>query len=117
MDGIEAVTELSSEGVAKVATEVAKYPERRAAVKSALRYAQAEHGWVSGGVVRAVAALLKLEPIEVYEVATFYDMFYTEPVGRHQLRVCTNVSCMLRGAGSFVVLLLVKLGVKVGGTS
>jgi NADH-quinone oxidoreductase subunit E len=114
MDGVEAVTELSSEVVAKVATEVAKYPERRAAVKSALRYAQAEHGW---GVVRAVAALLKLEPIEVYEVATFYDMFYTEPVGRHQLRVCTNVSCMLRGAGSIVELLQDKLGVKVGGTS
>jgi NADH-quinone oxidoreductase subunit E len=117
MDGMEAVTELSSEVAAKVATEVAKYPERRAAVKSALRYAQAEHGWVSGGVVRAVAALLKLEPIEVYEVATFYDMFYTEPVGRHQLRVCTNVSCMLRGAGSIVELLQDKLGVKVGGTS
>ena len=117
MAGMEAVTELSSEVVAKVATEVAKYPERRAAVKSALRYAQAEHGWVSDGVVRAVAALLKLEPIEVYEVATFYDMFYTEPVGRHQLRVCTNVSCMLRGAGSIVELLQDKLGVKVGGTS
>ena len=70
-----------------------------------------------GRCVRAVAALLKLEPIEVYEVATFYDMFYTEPVGRHQLRVCTNVSCMLRGAGSIVELLQDKLGVKVGGTS
>ena len=101
----------------KVDKEAAKYPSRRAAVKSALRYCQEETGWVSNGVVTAVATHLGLEPIEVYEVATFYDMFYTEPGGRHRIRVCTNVSCMLRGAETIVSHLREQLGIKVGETS
>ena len=101
----------------KVDKEAAKYPSRRAAVKSALRYCQEEAGWVSNGVVTAVAEYLGLAPIEVYEVATFYDMFYTEPGGRHRIRICTNVSCMLRGAETIVSHLKEKLGIKVGETS
>ena len=93
---------LSQAVMDKVDKEASKYPSRRAAVKSALRYCQEETGWVSNGVVTAVAEYLGLEPIEVYEVATFYDMFYTEPGGRHRIRVCTNVSCMLRGAETIV---------------
>ena len=108
---------LSQAVMDKVDKEAAKYPSRRAAVKSALRYCQEEVGWVSNGVVTAVATHLGLEPIEVYEVATFYDMFYTEPGGRHRIRVCTNVSCMLRGAETIVNHLKDKLGVKVGETS
>ena len=108
---------LSQAVMDKVDKEAAKYPSRRAAVKSALRYCQEETGWVSNGVVTAVATHLGLEPIEVYEVATFYDMFYTEPGGRHRIRVCTNVSCMLRGAETIVNHLKEKLGIKVGETS
>ena len=108
---------LSQAVIDKVDKEAAKYPSRRAAVKSALRYCQEETGWVSNGVVTAVAAHLGLEPIEVYEVATFYDMFYTEPGGRHRIRVCTNVSCMLRGAETIVSHLREQLGIKVGETS
>ena len=108
---------LSQAVMDRVDKEAAKYPSRRAAVKSALRYCQEETGWVSNGVVTAVATHLGLEPIEVYEVATFYDMFYTEPGGRHRIRVCTNVSCMLRGAETIVSHLKEKLGIKVGGTS
>ena len=108
---------LSQAVIDKIDQEAAKYPSRRAAVKSALRYCQEETGWVSNGVVTAVATHLGLEPIEVYEVATFYDMFYTEPGGRHRIRVCTNVSCMLRGAETIVSHLKEKLGIKVGETS
>ena len=108
---------LSQSVMDKVDKEASKYPSRRAAVKSALRYCQEETGWVSNGVVTAVATHLGLEPIEVYEVATFYDMFYTEPGGRHRIRVCTNVSCMLRGAETIVNHLKEKLGIKVGETS
>jgi NADH-quinone oxidoreductase subunit E len=108
---------LSQAVMDKVDKEAAKYPSRRAAVKSALRYCQEEVGWVSSGVVTAVATHLGLEPIEVYEVATFYDMFYTEPGGRHRIRVCTNVSCMLRGAEAVVSHLKEQLGIKVGETS
>ena len=105
---------LSQAVMDKVDKEAAKYPSRRAAVKSALRYCQEDTGWVSNGVVTAVATHLGLEPIEVYEVATFYDMFYTEPGGRHRIRVCTNVSCMLRGAETIVSHLREQLGIKVG---
>ena len=108
---------LSQAVIDKVDKEAAKYPSRRAAVKSALRYCQEETGWVSNGVVTAVAEYLGLEPIEVFEVATFYDMFYTEPGGRHRIRVCTNVSCMLRGAETIVSHLREQLGIKVGETS
>ena len=108
---------LSQAVMDRVDKEAAKYPSRRAAVKSALRYCQEETGWVSNGVVTAVATHLGREPIEVYEVATFYDMFYTEPGGRHRIRVCTNVSCMLRGAEAMVSHLKEQLGIKVGETS
>ena len=109
--------QLSDDVRKKIEGEAKKYPSRRAAVKSALRYAQQEHGWVSEGVVNAVAAVLSLQPIQVYEVATFYDMFYTKPVGRHKIRVCTNVSCMLRGSKGVLDQLKNRLGVDVGETT
>ncbi len=101
----------------KIEAEIVKYPTARAAAKSGLRYAQAEHGWVSDGVIRAVAEILGLQPIEVFEVATFYDMFYTRPVGRHQIRVCTNVSCMLRGSTQIMQQLRQELAVENGQTT
>src|SRR5690606_6441745 len=108
---------LSEAIVAKIEKEAAKYPTRRAVVKSALRYAQAERGWVDDGVINDVAQVLGLEPIEVHEVATFYDLFYIEPVGRHQLRVCTNVSCMLCGSDEVMAHLESRLGIGPGETT
>jgi len=105
---------LSESVLQKIEAETRKYPTRRAAVKSALRYAQAEHGWINEDVVSAVAEVLDLERIEVFEVATFYDMFYTRPVGRFPVRVCTNVSCLLRGADGILDGLCDRLGVKAG---
>ena len=103
--------------IQKIEAEAGKYPTRRAAVKSALRYAQAEFGWISEDVVKAVAEVLDLERIEVFEVATFYDMFYTRPVGRFPVRVCTNVSCLLRGADDIMNSLCQRLGVEAGETT
>ena len=74
MNPINQTAVLSASLIEKVEKEATKYPTRRAAVKSALRYAQAEHGWISEEVVKAVASLLALRPIEVFEVATFNDM-------------------------------------------
>ena len=62
----------------------------------------------------AVAAYLGLPPIQVYEVATFYSMFETKPVGRHHVSVCTNISCMLRGSQEIVEHVEKKLGIKTG---
>ena len=103
--------------IQKIEAEAGKYPTRRAAVKSALRYAQAEFGWISEDVVKAVAEVLDLERIEVFEIATFYDMFYTRPVGRFPVRVCTNVSCLLRGADDIMNSLCQRRGGEAGETT
>ena len=102
---------------AKIDKERGKYPTSRAVVKSALRYAQDEHGWVSDEVVREVAEALDLEPIQVYEVATFYDHFDTRPVGRHRIKVCTNISCLLRDSDAIVEQLKDRLGIGFGETT
>jgi NADH-quinone oxidoreductase subunit E len=96
---------------------VAKFPEgrQRSAVISALHAAQHENkGYLTTEIMDAVAAYLGMAPIEVYEVATFYSMFQTRPVGRHNVAICTNVSCMLRGADEIVEHVENKLGIKLG---
>jgi len=94
-----------------------KYPEDRkqSAVLAALREAQHQNeGYLTTELMDAVAAYLGLSNIAVYEVASFYSMFETEPVGRHSISVCTNISCMLMGSDTIVEHLEKKLGVKTG---
>ena len=96
---------------------VAKFPEgrQRSAVIAALHAAQHENkGFLTTPIMDAVAAYLDMPPIEVYEVATFYSMFETRPVGRHSISVCTNISCMLRGSQEIVEHIEGKLGVRTG---
>jgi NADH-quinone oxidoreductase subunit E len=96
---------------------VAKFPpdRKRSAVISALRAAQHENnGYLTTPIMDAIGAYLGLPPIQVYEVATFYSMFETHPVGRHHLSVCTNISCMLRGAEDIRAHVEKKLGIKTG---
>jgi NADH-quinone oxidoreductase subunit E len=71
-------------------------------------------GYLTAELMNAVAEYLSLPTIHVYEVATFYSMFQTKPVGRHNVAICTNVSCMLRGADDIVQHVEAKLGVKLG---
>lgn len=95
----------------------AKYPpeRRRSAVLAALREAQHQnHGYLTDELMDAVAAYLELPPIYVYEAASFYSMYETRPVGRHSVSVCTNISCMLRGADDIVAHIEKKLGIKIG---
>jgi len=96
---------------------VSKFPEgrQRSAVIGALQAAQHENqGYLSAEIMNAVADHLGLPAIQVYEVATFYSMFETEPVGRHCVSVCTNISCMLRGSDVIVSHLEERLGIKLG---
>lgn len=96
---------------------VAKFPpeHKRSAVISALHAAQhANNGFLNTEIMDAVASYLGLAPIQVYEVATFYSMFETKPVGRHHVSVCTNISCMLRGSAEVVDHVEKKLGIKTG---
>ena len=96
---------------------VAKFPpgRKRSAVISALHAVQHENnGYLTTALMDAVAEYLGLPPIQVYEVATFYSMFETKPVGRHHISVCTNISCMLRGSDAIVERIEKKLGIKTG---
>ena len=96
---------------------VAKFPpdRKRSAVISALHAVQHENsGYLTTDLMDAVAAYLGLAPIQVYEVATFYSMFETKPVGHHHVSVCTNISCMLRGSQEVVEHVEKKLGIKTG---
>ena len=96
---------------------IAKFPQdrQRSAVLGALHAVQHENrGYLTPALMNAVAEYLGLPPIQVYEVATFYSMFETKPVGRHSVSVCTNISCMLRGADQIVNHVEQKLGIKTG---
>lgn len=94
-----------------------RFPEdrKRSAVIAALHAAQHENeGFLTPELMDAVAAYLDLPKIQVYEVATFYSMFQTKPVGRNDVAICTNISCMLRGADEIIDHVEKKLGCKLG---
>lgn len=99
---------------------ITKYPaeQKRSAVVSALLAAQEQNGgWLNEAAMDAVANYLELSRIEVYEVATFYDMFELKPVGQHKIAVCTNVSCMLCGSEDILKAIKQRLGVGPGETT
>jgi NADH-quinone oxidoreductase subunit E len=110
-------TQLSAHVREEIDHWVAKFPpdRKRSAVISALHAAQHEnHGFLTIDLMDAVAEYLGLPNIMVYEVASFYSMFETKPVGRHHISVCTNISCMLRGSQAVVDHVEKKLGIKTG---
>jgi NADH-quinone oxidoreductase subunit E len=94
-----------------------RYPSRRSAVMDALRLAQERHGWLPPQAIREVADALDDTPAYVYSIASFYDMYHLEPVGRHLVEVCTNLSCALAGAQGVLDAFADELGVRPGGTT
>jgi NADH-quinone oxidoreductase subunit E len=99
---------------------VAKYPPERkqSAVIQALHIAQdANGGYLTEPLMDAVAEYLQMPRVSVYEVANFYSMFDTKPCGRHKVNICTNISCMLRGADEVVRHVEQRLGIKLGETT
>jgi NADH-quinone oxidoreductase E subunit len=103
------------EEVRKIAKE---YPDRHSAVLDALRLAQERHGgWLPPAAFHEVAAALGETPAYAKSIATFYDMFHLEPVGRHLVEVCTNLSCALAGAQGVVDAFERELGVRPGETT
>jgi NADH-quinone oxidoreductase subunit E len=104
-----------AEEVQKVA---AVYPDRHSAILPALRLAQERHdGWLPPEALHEVADALDVTPAYCQAVASFYDMFHLEPVGRHLVEVCTNISCALVGAQQVVEAFEEELGVAPGETS
>ncbi len=113
----ETVAALAAHTREEIDRWVARFPpgRQRSAVLSALRAAQEQnHGHLTTPLMDAVAAYLQLPPIQVYEVASFYSMFETRPCGRHHVSICTNVSCMLRGAEELVAHVERRLGIRLG---
>lgn len=104
---------LSAESIAKIEYELTKYPaeNRQAAVMSALRIAQTEKGWLSKETIAFVAEYLGIPAIAALEVATFYNMYELEPLGKYKITVCTNISCMLRDSDEIVCHLEKRLGI------
>ncbi|HEX7905021.1 MAG TPA: NAD(P)H-dependent oxidoreductase subunit E [Chitinophagaceae bacterium] len=96
------------------------YPEgkQKSAVIPVLHLAQQEFGgWLSSESMDYVASLLQLEPIEVYEVATFYSMYNLKPVGKYMFEVCQTGPCMINGSDDIIKHIYDKLGIKPGETS
>jgi NADH:ubiquinone oxidoreductase subunit E len=95
-----------------------RYPDALSAVMPALQLAQADNGgWLSPEAIREVADALELTPAYCLSIASFYDQYYLEPVGRRRIEVCTNVSCGLAGAQQVVEAFERELGIAAGETS
>jgi len=110
----------SEEKIREVQRIIQRYPEgkQKSALIPVLHLAQEEFGgWLSAETMDYVASVLNLEPIEVYEVATFYSMYNLKPVGRYLFEVCQTGPCMLNGSDNIIKYIFEKLGIKPGETT
>jgi NADH-quinone oxidoreductase subunit E len=110
----ECITILNTQTINIIEHWLAKFPEnqRRSAVLAALTAAQNQNqGWLTHELMDAVADYLQIPKVWVYEVATFYDMYDLQPVGQYKIRLCTNVSCMLRGCDKIATHLKQRLAI------
>ncbi|HEY9201139.1 MAG TPA: NAD(P)H-dependent oxidoreductase subunit E [Gammaproteobacteria bacterium] len=108
---------LTAHTIEEIDEWLSRYPadKKKSALLSALRAVQHQNnGFLTVPLMDAVAEYLELEKIEVYEVASFYSMYELQPVARHNVAVCTNISCMLMGSDTIVDHLQKKLGIKLG---
>ena len=105
---------LSAESLQKIERECAKYPpeQRQSAVMSALAIAQDQQGWLPDELMEEVATVLRMPPVWVYEVATFYNMYNLKPLGKYKVVICTNLPCALSGANEAADHLKRKCGVE-----
>lgn len=110
---------LSTESLKRIDREIAKYPvgQKQSAVMSALAIAQDEKGWLADETMNFVAEYLGMPPIAVYEVATFYNMYNLEPVGKYKITVCTNLPCALSGSNDSAAYLKKKLDIEFNQTT
>jgi NADH-quinone oxidoreductase subunit E len=110
----------SEQKLKEVESIIARYPagRQKSALLPVLHLAQQEFGgWLSSDTMDYVASLLKIEPIEVYEVATFYSMYNLKPVGKYMFEVCQTGPCMLNGSDDIIKYINEKLGIKPGETT
>lgn len=114
------MVKFSEEKLAKVQELISHYPEgkQKSALLPVLHLAQENlGGWLSAEAMDYVASLLSIEPIEVYEVATFYSMYNLQPVGKYMFEVCHTGPCMLRGSDDIIAYIYEKLSIRPGETT
>ncbi|WP_417793155.1 NADH-quinone oxidoreductase subunit NuoE [Terasakiella pusilla] len=111
--------EFTPENLELAKHHIAKYPEgkQQSACMPLLDLAQRQYGWLPVAAMDKVADMLGMAPVRVYEVATFYTMFNKEPVGKHHVQVCTNISCWLRGSDDIVKAVQDAADIQTGETS
>jgi NADH-quinone oxidoreductase subunit E len=108
---------LSGQAVERIGAIAEKYPQSRSALLPALHIAQNELGWVSRAAMEEVSGLLAISVDQVEEVATFYTMYYTEPVGTYVLEVCKTLPCSILGADEITDYIVQALGIQPGETT
>ena len=101
----------SAKNLKKIDEILTRYPSKKPAVMPVLYLGQEQNGWISGEVMEEVAKVLDMHPEEVLGIVTFYTMYYQKPMGKYHIQVCTNVSCMLRGAYDIYDKVKEKLGI------
>ncbi len=107
----------SAELQARMRDIVARYPNARSAMLPCLHLAQEERGYITPEDVQAVAEAIGVKPDEVESVVTFYSMYSQEPRGRYTIKVCTSISCYLRGCDDVMAYLEERLGIRRGETT
>jgi NADH-quinone oxidoreductase E subunit len=108
---------LTPDNEARAKQTIALYPQPRSALIPLLHIAQEQDGWLTHDAMEHVAELLDLSAADVYGTATFYEMFFTHPVGRYVIAVCTNIACLLNGAYELLEHVEKRLGVAAGTTT
>src|ERR1700733_3357533 len=108
---------LTAEEMNEIEAEAAHYPKREAVCIDTLRIVQRRRGWVSDESVRDIAGHIGMSPTDVDSIATFYNLIFRKPVGRHVIMFCDSVSCWIMGGERIQSHLEERLGVKPGGTT
>lgn len=101
----------------EIEAELPRYPDKRAACVEALKIVQRHHGWVSDERLKSVAAMLDMTPDELDGVATFYNLIYRKPVGRHVVLLCNSISCWIMGYEQMRAHMKVRLDIDLGQTT
>ena len=113
----EAGAKLSAEEMREIDHEIQIVPYKKAAVIEALKIVQQHRGWISDDSVEAIGDYLAMSPAEVDSVATFYNLIFRKPVGRHVILLCDSISCYVMGYKKLQEALQLKLNIKFGGTT
>lgn len=117
MSEVQLIGALSNEEIEAIEAEIAHLPDRQSAAIEALQIVQAKRGWVTDESLNAVARLLDMSSAELDSIATFYNLIFRKPVGRHVILVCDSVSCFVMGCDGVRAVVAEHLGIELGQTT